>query len=169
MAKNKSYMPSECKEVCDCLYSISNRYSINQIFEDWIALSTISISNAFDLVHKEEREKQYFDIIKKYTKEELEKIASALTVFCNTVDKEYKKSGISDILGKIYHALELHNKNKGQFFTPFSICEFMGKITVGKNKTDFEKTIKERNYITLLEPCCRLWGDDTWICKSNGR
>ncbi len=153
MAKTYSYMPTECKELCNCLTSVSDRYPVYQIFEDWLAMSAIAISNAVDLIQKDEREKQYSDIVKKYNSKELTKLAECLGMLVMQLDNEYKTSGITDLLGKVFHALNLHNEYHGQFFTPFHICECMGKMTFDGSEPSAETTLKEQNYISLLEPC----------------
>ena len=153
MAKNHSYMPTECKELCKSLTSVSDRYSTWQVFEDWLAMSAIAISNAVDLIQKDEREKQYLEIVKKYNSQELTKIAECLGLLVGQLDKEYKTSGITDLLGKVFHALNLHNEYHGQFFTPFHICECMGRMTFDGSEPSVETTLKEQNYISILEPC----------------
>jgi type I restriction-modification system DNA methylase subunit len=55
----------------------------------------------------------------------------------------------TDVLGALFHELELHNKYKGQFFTPMHVCTLMGAL-VGVDKKDIE----EHGYTTMNEPCC---------------
>lgn len=56
-----------------------------------------------------------------------------------------------DVLGDIFHELELHNEQKGQFFTPLPICQMMAKMTVGNNA---QNIIAQNGFITLSEPAC---------------
>ena len=56
-----------------------------------------------------------------------------------------------DVLGDIFHELELHNERKGQFFTPFPICQMMAKMTLGENAQDI---ITKKGFVTLSEPAC---------------
>lgn len=83
MAKTHSYMPDDCKELCKALTSVSDRYSTWQVFEDWLKISSISISNAVDLQFRDEREKEYFEIIKKYNKDELNRLRRITIVNSN--------------------------------------------------------------------------------------
>ena len=55
-----------------------------------------------------------------------------------------------DILGELFHELELHNQFKGQFFTPQHICDFMGKIALDDSKADVERL----GFISCCEPAC---------------
>lgn len=152
MAKTHSYMPNECKELCKCLQNVSDRYPIYQIFEDWLAMSAIAISNAVDLIQKDEREQQYLEIVKKYSKDEANQLAECLGILVNLLEKE----GVTDILGKVFHALNLHNEYHGQFFTPFHICEFMGQAVIvdgGQAGNQVTDAINEKGFFTMCEPC----------------
>lgn len=136
---------NEKGEMITLLKKISYRHSTWEVFSDWVEIMAITISNSCDKVHYEEREKQYMDIIKKYNRDELDKFAKAFACLMEVLNK----TGVRDILGEIFHELELHNKYKGQFFSPLSICEMMGNITIG------EKTkLNEKGYMTICEPCC---------------
>ena len=56
--------------------------------------------------------------------------------------------GPKDILGAVFHDLELHNKYKGQFFTPQSIADMMAQIS------GVQEPPEGKNYIMLCEPTC---------------
>ena len=148
MAKSHSYMPDDCKELCNALTSVSNRYSTWQIFEDFLMMSSISISNAVDWKFREERENTYFDIIKKYDKDELNRFVKCLGILINSLNRAFNTVGYYDLLGKVFHALELHNKYHGQFFTPFHMCEMMGQVNFGDGEI-----LKTQDYVNCLEPC----------------
>ena len=59
----------------------------------------------------------------------------------------------SDYLGELFHILELHNKYRGQFFTPIHIAEFMGACSYS-GKEEIETIIKEKGYFSISDPCC---------------
>lgn len=152
MAKH-NYMPTCCKDICKCLTNASPRYSTWEIYEDWLMMSAIAISNSVDWQQADEREKEYLRIAKKYDKNELDNMASALGMLITQLDEAYEREGLTDILGQVFHALELHNKYHGQFFTPFHICELMGQMTLGDNISNVDDAIKSQGYISCLEPC----------------
>lgn len=166
MAKSNSYMPDDCKELCKAIRSVSDRYSIWEIFEDWLAMSAIAISNTVDLYQFDKREKMYLDIVKKYNAEELNRLCECLSILVKTLNTEFNKSGVIDILGKVFHALNLHNKYHGQFFTPWHICEFMGMTTFDGSEPSAETVLNKQNYITLLEPCIGSGGLVLGFCKA---
>lgn len=54
---------------------------------------------------------------------------------------------IQDVLGEVYMAAGLGNKNTGQFFTPFHLSEAVASLAVPKD-------ISPQNPITMNEPSC---------------
>lgn len=54
-----------------------------------------------------------------------------------------------DVLGGVFHELELHNKYNGQFFTPQHICDMMGMIVLG----DGPSGETGRDFEHVGEPC----------------
>ena len=136
------------KQFVDNFNLLSQRYDKYRIFLDFLKLASYSMYNVFR--KSEEIESKYLNIVKTYRKEELEifgKIFGELTLMY-----EYKNE-IVDILGEFYMQNKIGNNSLGQFFTPFHIAEFMGKINCG-TKEQMEKIIDKNGYITLSEPCC---------------
>ena len=60
-----------------------------------------------------------------------------------------ENEGPSDIMGAVFHELELHNTYKGQFFTPYHLARMMAEMAFSGNAKDI---IEERGYITASEP-----------------
>lgn len=135
------------KEMADGLRQLGQRHGIYSTFDDFIQMFAYSISDAVDLVHYEEREERYKEIAKKYSEDELKEIGRLIMLTTRVVNKNLYST---DVLGEIYHGLNLHNEHNGQFFTPMHICTMMAKITLG----DVKEQIKEKGYIYLNEPTC---------------
>lgn len=57
-----------------------------------------------------------------------------------------------DFLGSFYHYLELHQEQKGQFFTPYNISRFMAEVLFEKN--DARRKLEQNNYISVSDPAC---------------
>ena len=55
----------------------------------------------------------------------------------------------TDVLGVLYHRLELHNEQSGQFFTPYPVCQAMAKMLVH----DAKRLVAEQEFIRAHEPC----------------
>lgn len=144
-------VPDSCKELVKSLRSISYSRSIYEVFQDWLAVSSIAISNAVDWKQQKRREEVYMEIIQKYTKHEQEKLAEAFAQLVLALQHEQSIHGPTDILGQVFHALELHSKYKGQFFTPPHVCELMGMISLDGD--NLAQIIEKKGYITVCEPC----------------
>lgn len=138
------------KEIVKLIGELGYRHSTWQVFSDFVEMSAIAISNSVDWIHKQEREKRYLEIINIYQKSEQQLFPKMLGYLVNALEDSIAlEGGPTDILGQIFHELELHNKWKGQFFTPVNVCEAMGMITVG----DKAQIIEEKGYLTVGEPC----------------
>ena len=129
---------NEMHKIIDCIMSISGRYHPTNVFQDWVEMSAMSISNA--VIYDETREKQFINIKNKYTNDEVIKFSEMLGMLTVLFEQN-----IDDYLGKIYMQLEASSKQTGQFFTPFHICEMMARFC------------KEKMY--LEEPSCGSSGN----------
>lgn len=96
----------------------------------------------------EEREKQYIETIKTYSKKEQKIISQMFTLLV----LELEKNPNQDLLGSLYMLLEISNKNNGQFFTPYDVCKMMSEITI--DKKNLTKQIKQDGYVTINDCAC---------------
>jgi len=136
------------KELVSLITKLSYRYDKWEIFSDFVELSAISISNSADKSHWQERENRYLEIVKKYSKEELNQFVSMLGELVLSLEDEP-----TDVLGEVFHTLELHNKFKGQYFSPMPICRFLGEISAPMNGEELAEIVKRKGYINVCEPC----------------
>lgn len=129
------------------ILQLGEKHSTWQVFEDFLTLSAISISNSVDSFQFEKREDEYLKIIKKYDKSEAELFPKLFAMLVMELEKNaaYPK----DILGELFHKLGLHNKYKGQFFTPNYIANLMGKMSLSEQNNILEN----KEFITVCEPC----------------
>ena len=137
------------REIIKIIQDLGYKHGNWQIFTDFIAMSAISISNTVDWVHRDDREKQYLEIVSKYDAKELNKLVHCFALLIEEMQVSAEARHPDDLLGQMFHELELHNKYKGQFFTPGHICDFMGNISL----QDHNPAIAEKGYITVCEPC----------------
>ncbi len=136
------------EEIVKIITSMSGKYAPTLIFEDFVKLTAISLSNSTDIIHTkvwESREEQYKSIISKYTKEEFNNFVKILGILVNLFNEK-----IYDYLGEIYMKCEMGNSRTGQFFTPFNLSELTAKLSID----DIEKIKKSDDIITLNEPTC---------------
>lgn len=126
---------------------LSRSYNPFEIWKDFILMSACSISNAVDKEHFKEREDLYLRTIRRYNKDERELFPKLLSYTVLELDNNIEQ----DFLGSVFMEMGLGNKNSGQFFTPYHICQFMSKITLGDNLVE---RIRKDGYITINDSCC---------------
>lgn len=136
------------KEFCALMDRFAFRYSRWQIWNDFLTLSAISLANVMPVPEKEEREKQYLSMINGYQKEDQEVFPKMLGLVVLALEENPEQ----DFLGSLYHHLELHQEQKGQFFTPYHICEFMSEIQFAGHEK--EELLQEKGYISVNDPAC---------------
>lgn len=153
---------SNCeKEIIQKIQSISGRYSVYQIFDDWIHLLALEMSIAVDMRTATERLEMWKAIHEKYKEPELKIFAEITALLVDAFEEEP-----TDVLGYIYTHLEQGAKNLGQFFTPFHLCVLMAKLQWEK-----VKDIPETEKITINEPSCGAGGNVIAMlleCKNHG-
>ena len=136
------------KEFCALMDQFAFRYSRWQVWNDFLSLSAISLANVMPAPEKEEREKQYLSIMDKYQKEEQEAFPKMLGLVVLALEENPEQ----DFLGSLYHYMNLQQEQKGQFFTPYHICQFMSEIQFSDAEAD--EMLKERRYISVNDPAC---------------
>ena len=79
-------------------------------------------------------EAKYMEAIKRYSREELNEMAKliGITIKAHSID-------FGDFLGEIAGDEGLLNEDGGQFFTPYSVCRMMAKMTVGNVDTQLKE------------------------------
>lgn len=130
--------------------AMNDRYPTWKVFSDWVEMMALFINMSCDLSRKEERGQRFDKIQAQYKPEEVYEMMNVW--FFEHLTNEYEE-GWSDALGEIYHALELHNKRAGQYFTPYSICCFMAQLTLG-DRESLKQQIAENDFMTVAEPAC---------------
>jgi len=136
------------EEIVKIITSMSGKYAPSLIFEDFVKMVAISLSNSTDIIHTKvwkNREEQYKAIISKYTTEEYNKFIKILGILVNLFNED-----IYDYLGEIYMKCQMGNSRTGQFFTPFNLSELTAKLSID----DLEKIKKSSDIMTLNEPTC---------------
>jgi len=114
------------------------------VWVDWVEMLALAISNACDLAQREERERRYLDIARRYTSEQMERFALATGALVNVFETE----GFADVLGEAYSLLELPNEERGQFFTPYHVCRLMAQMTLD----GAAEAIAAQGYVTVSDP-----------------
>lgn len=125
-------------------------YSRNswQVWEDLVTVMACAICNATDRRKDpfEKREAQYERAIKN-----LGGMDIPAQIF-STVVMALEENPNQDFLGKLYMNLNLGNHWKGQFFTPYHVCELMARTTIDGGP-DAEEGIGKKGYVSVAD-CC---------------
>ena len=149
--RKKSLEPQTTSDYLSTLENAIRQLAYGQhvftIFRHFVELSAISLSNVADPINKAVREQQYLTIVKQYKPEQFRQFPSLLGMLALCLEQEQ-----TDVLGRLYHRLEIHNEQSGQFFTPYPVCLAMAKMLLVP-KEALEAQIAERGFIRAQEPC----------------
>ena len=107
-----------------------------------------SISNAVDHSPKrfQKREERYAEAIKRLGGVEVPSRLFAIVVMA------LERNPDQDFLGQIYMELNLGSHWHGQFFTPYSVCQLMARVSI-PDETLLEE-VERRHYVTVNDPAC---------------
>ena len=158
MSKKSNFNSSHRKELIKLIEKAARTTSTWNVFNDFITVSALSLSNSSDSYHIAnsekvwyEREQRYLKTINKYDENTRplfpQMFAELVAELQNAATSHY-----TDVLGEIFGKMGFHDKWKGQFFTPQHISDLMAMMTIDSDTT--AKAIKERGFITVNEPCC---------------
>lgn len=140
------------KAIADEMRQVSGRQSLYQVFNDFVEMAAISLRNKVDYVDRDNREKRYLDIAGKYERKDLDAFCRALAHLAMALNES-----LEDVLGAVFHDLELGNKYTGQFFTPYNVSYMMAKMTMHDLKG--HPALQEQGgFITAAEPACGAGG-----------
>ena len=137
---------------------------LNVVFTTFLELLATSLAAIFDPLHKEERSARYNEMISDLSPEVVSSYARMCALMSLAVREHIDAP--CDILGKIYHELQLNNEWNGQYFSPDDICRMMAMIV---NPSD--ETIKEDGYVTINDPTCgsgAMLIGSVWAMKQRG-
>ena len=122
------------------------KYDTWHVFNDFITMVAIAISNGAIKLHFAEREKQYMDIINKYDPVAQQQFAVMNKYLINALEctlPEYR-----DVLGDVCQELSLTNKDLSQDFTPYCMSKVIAEVL----SEDSLRIIAEEGFLKLSEP-----------------
>lgn len=127
------------------IQNLDHKYNYDEIFFDWVRCMFYTYANTCNKVGYSDREEKFKRIVDKHGKEVIEVFLECHAELVMLFEKE-----IDDYLGKIYHKLGIHNKMKGQFFTPFHLAKMMAETQVDQ----VIKKLKEEGKIKIADSAC---------------
>ena len=134
------------KDFLGTFEELTQRHRAWEVWRDFIVMSACSISNSLDKSHYDEREARYMKAIKKYNKQEQQLFPKLFAYMVLALEENPEQ----DFLGHIFMLLELEDKRRQQFFTPYNICQLMSSIVM----EDVAERVREEGYITINDCCC---------------
>lgn len=142
----------ETKTFKECMdLFINSAYDVRKVFDDFLSMTICSFS--FNpATGKSNYEDEYLQIISTYKKpRETDLFPKLLAALVNEMeDRMVTKHPLGfDVLGE-YYEKHISRGQKGQFFTPWTICEFMSKISIDNQR----ENTKESEIMKILDPAC---------------
>ena len=135
------------KELISEIRSLLRSQGMNTVFTTFLEITANSIASQTDPENAEKREQGYQEMVSTMSPKLLSSYARMLALLFLTA-REYRDDPC-DILGGIYHELNLNNEWDGQYFTPDDICRLMAQITLPSD----ELSAKD-GPITINESAC---------------
>jgi hypothetical protein len=127
------------------IQSTDQKYNYDEIFFDWIKSMFYAYANTCNTEGYEDREKEFNRLVEKHGEKTMQMFYECHAELVML----FEEKGIDDYLGKIHHQLGVHNKMKGQFFTPFHLAKMMAETQV----SDVIKKLEEGR-IKITDQAC---------------
>ena len=124
------------------------RHDLYTVFGHCMEAMALAMANSVDLRQRGPREARYLEIVGRYQPDVLDLFPRILAELVRALE-----AGPGDVLGALFHDLELHNKARGQFFTPYTLSRFMAGVTIG-NPESVKAIICDHGFVTAMEPAC---------------
>jgi hypothetical protein len=130
-----------------------------KVFADFCEMSAMSLANS--LSRCEAREAKYMEVVRRYSRPEIEVLCEMHTCVVDGLDQEVggqlREGGKPafprcDFLGSLFMELNLSSHWRGQFFTPYHLCEFMARMAF--NPEELRDKLETESFITVMEPAC---------------
>lgn len=139
---------TESQDFIKTFQKLSNRFHTWQVWQDFIVMTACTISNTVDRSekHLKSRTKMHQEHSSKYTEAELLLFNELFEQMVECLERNPEQ----DFLGSIYMQLELYSHWKGQFFTPFSLCQLIGELNTESALTQ----ISEKGSVSVSDPAC---------------
>jgi hypothetical protein len=128
-----------------------------KVFSDFCEMAAMSLANSFSRC--EAREAKYMEVVGRYSPPELDALSEMLACVVegldHEVDGQLREEGkpafpACDFLGSLFMELNLSSHWRGQFFTPYHLCQFMARMAF--NPEELRDKLDSENFITVMEP-----------------
>lgn len=148
MSKTQKATQSSEKELVAEIRKLAQTQGLNHVFTTFLEIMATSFSAETDPYLSQERNRRYEELLTGMEPKDVSSYARMCALMALAVHESWDAP--YDILGSIYHELQLNNKWNGQFFSPDNICRMIAMIV---DPTDEEK-VKQNETVTINEPAC---------------
>lgn len=103
------------REIINKINGISGKYSAYEVFTDWVHCCSLAVSNGSAQKHDpvwEKREKEYFNVVRKYKNDEVKMFSDMLGMLNLALEERQE-----DVLGWIYMDTRMGSREAGQIIT----------------------------------------------------
>ena len=160
MAKKTVY---RFKNIYDHIKAAAYTQTTAQVFYDFVEMFAMEIAIGVG-IEAEKRIETFKRTASKYKEEELKHYQGFKTEIMNEFIKNNGEEIIfQDVLGVLFHELELQNHYKGQFFTPYNVSLTMSKLSLGIN--GYLNNLENEDFIELGEPAAGAGGMAIASCQ----
>ena len=92
----------------------------------------------------QKREKECANIVHRYRPEEAQKFAEMFVLTVEALERNPNQ----DFLGDLFMRFDLGNTWKGQFFTPYNVCQCMASLTAG----NLGNQLEQQPWVSVCDP-----------------
>lgn len=129
------------------LESLVGKFTMWQIWQDFITMAAIAINNTTPHEQRYTREKAYLACVSQYTAKDLSIFSEVLSFVIEGLNDNPEQ----DFLGELFMGLNLGSDRHGQFFTPYDIGKLMAKINADSL---MKEKVKRESWINVVDPAC---------------
>jgi hypothetical protein len=122
------------KAIVKIFEALGYRHNRWTVWSDFVAMAACTLS-LIDIAQREKRQLLYNEVAKKYDCKEMDMFAEMFDTLVAGLEADQDQ----DFLGELFMLLELSNDHNGQFFTPYSVCSMMAKISAGNLPAEIEQ------------------------------
>lgn len=132
LSRNHIHLETEQqKQIYERFRYLAERYGRWEVWSDFITMSACSLC----LSERQKREQEYTSIVKRYRPEEVQRFVEMFALMVEALEINPNQ----DFLGDLFMRFDLGNTWKGQFFTPYNVCQCMASLTSGNLKDQLTK------------------------------
>lgn len=121
---------------------------VNAVFTTFLEITATCLSVETDPSTAKDRKARYQEIVDGMEPEAVNAYARMCALLYLAVRENWDEP--RDILGAVYHELNLNNAWNSQYFTPDDVCRMMAMLILGEDKLDSAN----QELLTVNEPAC---------------